>query len=228
MASIRNAAQWVLDDCRDGIGWVAIWKEGRSWESERIYGVDFDERTYTATIDDTEEQERLEAILAIDPHAIIVNGYFHNLGDPECMTRDTLADALRWQYELQNATVANFLENIVQPAQDTGAHAEQIAATGLDEMHKTEEPSEDERLAAWGRKERTVTLTNDQWSRLVCYLHMTTKHREGERDTWLSLAEERNPDGTPKFKNAASNAEYWQEVIDSLDAMLPKLDGMEV
>lgn len=228
MASIRKAAQWVLDDCRDGIGWVCIWKEGRGWESERIYGVDFDERTYTATIDDADELERLQAILAIDPHAIIVNGYYHNLGDPECMTRDTLADALRWQYELQNATVGNFLENIVQPAQATDVHAEQIAANNLDEMHKNEDPSEDEKLEAWGRQERTVTLTNDQWNRLVCYLHLSTKHRTGERDAWQSLAEEKNADGSPKFKNAASNAAYWQEVIDDLDAMLPKLDGMEV
>ena len=228
MASIRNAAQWVLDDCRDGIGWVAIWKEGRSWESERIYGVDYDEPTNTATIDDPEELERLQAILAIDPHAIIVNGYYHNLGDPECMTRDTLADALRWQYELQHATVADFLENIVQAAHEPAADEEQIAATDLDEMHKNEEPDEDEQLAEWGRQERTVTLTNNQWSTLVCYLHMTTKHREGERDAWRNLAQEKSPDGTPKFKHAADNAAYWQEVIGDLDAMLPKLDGMEV
>lgn len=228
MASIRKAAQWVLDDCRDGIGWVAIWKEGRSWESDRIYGVDFDEPTYTATIDDADELERLQAILAIDPHAIIVNGYYHNLGDCECMTRDTLADALRWQYELQNATVANFLENIVQDAQEPADHEEQIAAADLDNMPKNEEDGEDEQVAAWGRQERSVTLTNDQWSRLVCYLHMSTKHREGERDAWRELAQEKNPDGTPVFKNAAKNAAYWQEVIDDLDAMLPKLDGMEV
>jgi hypothetical protein len=227
MASIRKAAQWVLDDCRDGIGWVAIWKEGRGWESERIYGVDFDEPTNTATIDDPEEQERLQDILAIDPHAIIVNGYFHNLGDPECMTRDSLADAIRWQYELQHATVANFLENIVQAAHEPAADAERITANDLDEVHKNEEPTEDEALAAWRRKERSVTLTNDQWSRLVCYLHLTTKHREGERDAWQNLAQEKNADGTPKFKNASSNAAYWQEVIDDLDAMLPKPDGME-
>lgn len=228
MASIRNAAQWVLDDCRDGIGWVAIWKEGRSWESERIYGVDFDERTYTATIDDPEEQERLQAILAIDPHAIIVNGYYHNLGDPECMTRDTLADALRWQYELQNATVANFLENIVQDAQEPADHEAQIAAADLDNMPKNEETDEDEELAAWGRQERSVTLTNDQWNRLVCFLHLSTKYREGERDAWANLAEEKNPDGTPVFKSAASNAAYWQEIVYDLDAMIPKLDGLEV
>lgn len=116
MASIRKAAQWVLDDCRDGIGWVAVWKEGRGWESTRIYGVDFNERTYTAKLDDAEELEKLQNILAIDPHAIIVNSYIYNLGDTETMTRDSLADALRWQYELQNATIANFLDNIVESA----------------------------------------------------------------------------------------------------------------
>jgi hypothetical protein len=116
----------------------------------------------------------------------------------------------------------------VQPAQEPIAHAERIAANELDDMHKNEEPTEEERVEAWGRQERTVTLTNDQWSRLVCYLRMSTMYREGERDAWMDLAQEKNPDGTPKFKNAASNAAYWQEIIGDLDAMLPKLDGMEV
>jgi hypothetical protein len=103
---------------------------------------------------------------------------------------------------------------------------EQIAAADLDNMPKNEEDDEDEQVAAWGRQERSVTLTNDQWSRLVCYLHLSTKHREGERDAWRHLAQEKNPDGTPVFKNAAKNAAYWQEVIDDLAAMLPKLDGL--
>lgn len=227
MASIRSAAQWVLGDLRDGIGWVVIWKEGRGWDSRRMYGVDFDERSYTAKLEDDEVLEDLQSILAIDPHAIIVNGYYHNLGDPECMTRDTLADALRWQYELQNATVANFLENIVQPAQEAAADEEQITGDDLDEMHKNEEPTEDEQLATWDRQERTVTLTNADWSRLVCYLHMSTKYRERERDAWQDLAQEKNPDGTPKFEKAASNAAYWQEVIDDLERIKTKLDGME-
>lgn len=223
MASIRKAAQWVLDDCRDGIGWVAIWKEGRGWESERIYGVDFDERTGTATIDDTEELERLQAILAIDPRAIIVNGYFHNLGDCETMTRDSLADALRWQYELQSATVADFLENVVQDAQEPANDEERITASDLDNMPKNEE---DEQLAAYLSQERSVTLTNGQWSTLVCYLLQTTSYRAGEWDTWQTLAQEKNADGSPKFPNAPGNAAYWRGVIDSIDAMLPKLDDL--
>jgi hypothetical protein len=106
-----------------------------------------------------------------------------------------------------------------------------LAAADLhDEFDKWEngtEPAEDEQLAEYGSRERTVTLTNDQWSRLTCYLLMSTKHRTGERDAWANLAEEKNPDGTPVFKSAASNAAYWQEIIDDLDAMMPKLDGLE-
>lgn len=79
----------------------------------------------------------------------------------------------------------------------------------------------------WDAQERAVTLTNDEWNTLTCYLMQTTKHRTGERDAWQSLAEEKNPDGTPKFPNAPKNAAYWQEVIDTMERIIPKLDGME-
>ena len=78
----------------------------------------------------------------------------------------------------------------------------------------------------WELQEKTVTLTNGQWNRLTTYLLTSTKHREGERDAWLSLAQEKNPDGTPTFKNAASNAEYWQEVIDDLETIRGVIDAV--
>lgn len=225
--TMREAAQWLRDDAQDGISWIVLWKEGRGWNFRTVY---LDEkRDGTVELDHPEDMEELQSILAIDPHAIIVNGWHHNLAvDEGHVSRDDLARALRWQYDLQNAQLADFMPFIVQPAQEPDAHAEQIAPNGMDEMHKTEAADEDEELAAWGRQERTVTLTNNQWNRLVCYLNMTTKHREGERDSWQNLAQEKNQDGTPVFKSAASNATYWQSIIDDLDAMLPKLDGMEV
>lgn len=225
--TMREAAKWLRDDAQDGISWIVLWKEGRGWGFNTLY---LDEkRDGTVELDHPEDLEELQSILAIDSHAIIVNGYQHNLHVCEgYVSRDDLARALRWQYDGQSSTLADFMERIVQPAQEPAADAEQIAADDLDEMHKTEESDEDEQLAAWRRQERTVTLTNNQWSTLVCYLHMSTKHREGERDAWQNLAQEKNADGTPVFKSAASNAVYWQKVIDSLDAMLPKLDGMEV
>lgn len=83
------------------------------------------------------------------------------------------------------------------------------------EIVKAHEASQAE--LPWEAQTRTVTLTNAEWNSLTCYLILTTKHREGERDAWLDLSLERNEDGSPKFPNAAKNAEYWQEVIDDLD-----------
>ena len=225
--TMREAAQYLREDAQDGICWIALWKDGRGWGFNTFY---LDEkRDGTVELDNPENLADLQEILAIDPHAIIVNGWHHNLAVFEGhVSRDDLARALRWQYDVQNAQLADFMGFIVQAAQEPADHEEQIAALDLDEMHKSEEHDEDEEVAAWGREERSVTLTNDQWNRLVCYIHLTTKHREGERDSWQNLAKEKNADGTPVFKTAASNAAYWQEVIDSLDAMLPKLDGMEV
>lgn len=74
---------------------------------------------------------------------------------------------------------------------------------------------------------RTVTLTNEQWSSLGMYIVMTSRIRERERDICLELAEKTNPDGTPKYKNAADDAEFWNEKIEHLKEILPKIDGRE-
>ena len=105
MASIRVEAQDVLDVARDGIGWIALYKKGRGW-STFCFWPDVLNDSPELVFEDY-EIEGLRNILKIDPHAILVNSYYHNLGDTECMTRDSLADALRWQYGLQRYTVAD-------------------------------------------------------------------------------------------------------------------------
>ncbi len=72
---------------------------------------------------------------------------------------------------------------------------------------------------------RTVELTSDQLNTLVCYILMTTQHRKGEREAWQSLAKEKNEDGTPVFKNAQSNAEYYEELETNLDEIKEILDN---
>ena len=59
---------------------------------------------------------------------------------------------------------------------------------------------------------KIIELTEDQCNLLVCYLIMTTNHRKGEREAWEKLAKETNEDGTPTFKHAQSNAQYWEEL----------------
>ena len=106
MASIRQIAQDVLYEARDGIAWIVLYKEGRSWNAECFWGL-FDKQEVFTT-DYPEDAERLREILSIDPNAIFVNAYLHNLGpiDDE-MTRDTLAKALRWQYDMQYFRLAD-------------------------------------------------------------------------------------------------------------------------
>lgn len=106
MASIRVEAQDVLDIARDGIGWIAVWKNGRSWRTF-VFWPDIDKDGYP--VFDEDDIEALKNIVKIDPGAVIVNSYQHNLGDNTCMTRDSLADRFRWQYELKHYLVDDHL-----------------------------------------------------------------------------------------------------------------------
>lgn len=114
--SIRSTAQWLKDDAQDGIAWLVLWRDGRGWGWDTIY---LEEKTDGSVVLDYEDDlERLKEIQKKDPKAIIVNGYIHNLGVMDGhVTRDDLAAALRWQYDLQHATLADLLERIVQVAQ---------------------------------------------------------------------------------------------------------------
>lgn len=112
MATLRQNAQDMLDIARDGIGWIALWKDGKGWMSMDFWP-DYDEEPDSLTFDGY-ELEKLRSIFRLDPEAILVNGYYCNLGDPETMTRDSLAAALRWHYESHSNTVTSVLLNCAE------------------------------------------------------------------------------------------------------------------
>lgn len=101
MASLRNCAGSIREEAADGICWIALWKEGRSWNVETVWpeDMDYDKGTMVLELD---YLERLQEIMRVDQSAILVNGYYSNIG---CFEEgplpyvQTLADALRWQYE---------------------------------------------------------------------------------------------------------------------------------
>ena len=75
MASLRDTVKDYQDELRDGIAWVAFWKQGRSWNAEYFH-LDMDDTLYP------EDRSRLEEIKSIDPAAVILNGYYcGHLGD---------------------------------------------------------------------------------------------------------------------------------------------------
>ena len=53
---------------------------------------------------------------------------------------------------------------------------------------------------------------------------MTTKHREGELKAWEELTQETDENGAPKFKSAASNAQFWREIEPQLQQILEALN----
>ena len=91
MASLRDSVKDYQEELRDGIAWVAFWKEGRSWNAELFH----------LEVDGTLEpfdRSRLEEIKAADPAAVILNGYYcGHLG--ENMSLDELTAGVRYHYE---------------------------------------------------------------------------------------------------------------------------------
>lgn len=90
---------------------------------------------------------------------------------------------------------------------------------------RQQEEQEQDDLEEWQQKKATVTMTNEEWLKLTTYLLMSTNHRKGEAEAWERLATETNEDGSPKFKNAASNAEFWREMMVSIDNIRKTIDG---
>ena len=97
MASIKTEAQRMLDTARDSIGWIVVWKEGRSWHCEDMYPDVVDLHGLNLTFD-ADDLQRLQEIRSTDPMAIIVNSWYHNLGGVKCISRDDLANCLQWHY----------------------------------------------------------------------------------------------------------------------------------
>lgn len=96
MASLRATAQQVIEEARDGIAWIALYKKGRGWEAACFWP---DTNKDNEFIFDPDDAKEIKSILATDPKAIFVNGYYTNLGPLEEMTRESLTAAFRWQYE---------------------------------------------------------------------------------------------------------------------------------
>ena len=102
MASLRDTVKEYQEELRNGIAWVAFWKEGRSWNAEYFH-LDVTGTLYP------EDRSRLEEIKAADPAAVILNGYYcGQLG--EDMSLDELTAGVRYHYENSRNDLDVFIE----------------------------------------------------------------------------------------------------------------------
>ena len=74
MASLRDMVSEYQDDLRNGIAWLAFWREGRSWQAEAFH-LDLDDTLYP------EDRARLVEIQAADPRAVVVNDAYRAICD---------------------------------------------------------------------------------------------------------------------------------------------------
>lgn len=102
---------------------------------------------------------------------------------------------------------------------DVYEQMQQYIEQNVKEIEETEEPAK-----PWEEQERTVVLTNELCSTLQCYILMTTNYRKGEIEAWEKLAQETDENGAPKFKNAASNAQFWRDMEIQLQQIYTALD----
>ena len=119
MASLRDTVKDYQDELRDGIAWVAFWKQGRSWNAEYFH-LDMDDTLYP------EDRSRLEEIKSTDPAAVILNGYYcGHLG--EAMSLDELTAGGRYHYENSMNDIDGFI----------GAHDDRLPPEVIEEARAT-------------------------------------------------------------------------------------------
>ena len=101
MSSLRDTVKQYQEELRDGIAWIAFWREERSWNGEDFYLDTGDSLT-------AEQKSRLEEIRQKDPAAVILNSYYcgYLAGD---MTVDELTAGVRRHYENGYNDVVDFI-----------------------------------------------------------------------------------------------------------------------
>ena len=111
MAALKEVAREYASEIRDGIGWVIVYRTGRSWHALTVWSDLGNNEWETDDINDA-----LEA-LRLDPRAVALNGYY--LGHFGDMTIDDIAAGIRWHYERGTNALADD-DTLAQARADIG------------------------------------------------------------------------------------------------------------
>ena len=135
MAALKEIAREYASEIRDGIGWVIVYRTGRSWNALTVWSDLGNNEWETDDINDA-----LEA-LRLDPRAVALNGYY--LGRFGDMTIDDIAAGIRWHYERGTNALADD-DTLTQARADIEAARQQAAEAGLPFSERLVEGPEDE------------------------------------------------------------------------------------
>ncbi len=135
MAALKEIAREYASEIRDGIGWVIVYRTGRSWNALTVWSDLGNNEWETDDINDA-----LEA-LRLDPRAVALNGYY--LGRFGDMTIDDIAAGIRWHYERGTNALADD-DTLMQARADIEAARQQAAEAGLPFSERLVDCPEDE------------------------------------------------------------------------------------
>lgn len=135
MAALKEIAREYASEIRDGIGWVIVYRTGRSWNALTVWSDLGNNEWETDDINDA-----LEA-LRLDPRAVALNGYY--LGRFGDMTIDDIAVGIRWHYERGTNALADD-DTLMQARADIEAARQQAAEAGLPFSERLVDCPEDE------------------------------------------------------------------------------------
>lgn len=135
MAALKEIAREYASEIRDGIGWVIVYRTGRSWHALTVWSDLGNNERETDDINDA-----LEA-LRLDPRAVALNGYY--LGHFGDMTIDDIAAGIRWHYERGTNALADD-DTLMQARDDIEAARQRAAEVGLPFSERLVDGPEDE------------------------------------------------------------------------------------
>ena len=135
MAALKEIAREYASEIRDGIGWVIVYRTGRSWHALTVWSDLGNNEWETDDINDA-----LKA-LRLDPRAVALNGYY--LGHFGDMTIDDIAAGIRWHYERGTNALADD-DTLMQARADIEAARQQAAEAGLPFSERLVDGSDDQ------------------------------------------------------------------------------------
>ena len=105
MASLRTMVGRFRDELREGVAYVAFWKNGRSWGAEAFWLDPGYFEDYGDAIEDDDARE-MRQIINTDPNAIIVNGF------ESCpFGGKSAVEHIRWRYEDHRCQLVDFYKD---------------------------------------------------------------------------------------------------------------------
>lgn len=104
MASLRTMVGRFRDELREGVAYVAFWKNGRSWGAEAFWLDPGYFEDYGDAIEEDDARE-MRQILNTDSNAIIVNGF------ESCPFGESAVEHIRWRYEDHHCQLVDFYKD---------------------------------------------------------------------------------------------------------------------